>query len=230
MDKIRVILFFSLLAILSGCKKDKQSLPAYTISGQLLESSSNPVPVTGYRLASSQKSINSIGGLDYYSHSAITNTEGRFNIAYTPEANTLFNSGSINWNDIEIYGSSFEATWRSVRANIDTNLNTIYLYKKIDRLVRKVQFNIPLNSGEVLHIKNYDWHMEENYKTLAGPVLSGTLITLDTITGFKVSKFNLATQGYFISGALYTSSNSAFPSFDLPAGDESLREIVLVYE
>ena len=88
-----------------------------------------------------------------------------------------------------------------ISVSIDTNLNSFYLYKKIDRLVRKVKFDNPLNSGEVLQVITTD-AAGAQYKNLNGPIATGTSLIVDTIINYKISRLNLQTKKYTVLSVL----------------------------
>jgi hypothetical protein len=81
-----------------GCKKNVDNR-AYTISGKLLESSSNPVPVTGYKLTLLQNDILSFpGNYKGVQADAITDNEGKLKLSYSLTSGTGFATGSTNAN------------------------------------------------------------------------------------------------------------------------------------
>ncbi|MFY7840969.1 MAG: hypothetical protein ACOVP7_11875 [Lacibacter sp.] len=191
-----IVLLLTLL--FAGCKKITGN-KTYTIQGQILESSSNPVPVAGYDLSFSQPSIFALlGGDPGFDKTIKTTSDGRFVFKYSSSGNdrTIFIRGVDTLKYRKLYPE-----WFPVTALGNVNLNSIYLFKKIDRLVRKVQFNTALNSGEVLEVITTD-SSGASYNNIFGPVNAGTLMTVDTIVNCKMSRLHLLTREYVLSAVL----------------------------
>ena len=226
--------FLFILVLLISCKK-QQSEKKYTIEGQVLESSSNPVPVPDYTIVFSQKAnIGLIGGVSGLYNPIKTGADGQFKFQYSPDKSYGFSLGGTNPNPIIIYGvdtlkyKGVGSTWYSVPPLTDINLNTIYLYKKITSLVRKVQFNNPLNSGESLDLISPD-SSGSNRTTITGPVSAGTTLTVDTIRNCKLSSFNLQTREFHFTLTLTKPSYLSFIPVVIPPGDELYREVLITY-
>lgn len=111
---------------------------------------------------------------------------------------------------------------------MNVDLNTIYLFKKIEILVRKIQFNNSLPAGESLEFITTD-SSGASYKTLTGPIASGTLLTVDTIMNCKISRFDLSSKEYILSAALKKPSYQKDSSVVMTIGDETYREILMTY-
>ena len=230
--KWTVILIFIIL--LTSCKKHRTDR-LYNIQGQILESSSNPIPVTNYTLMFYQKAnsgfLGGVSGLDTLTK---TDNNGRFTFQYDRNKNYGFSTGGTNPNKITIEGidtikyKGIDPIWYPAPSLIDTNLNILYLYKKIQTLVRKVQFNNSLNIGESLEVITPD-SSGSSHKTLMGPIPSGTLVIVDTIKNCKLSIFNLTTNEYNLSATLIKPSYQKDFGILLPKGDEVFREVLMTY-
>ena len=231
---MKTALFGFILVLLISCKK-QQSNKMNIIEGQVLESSSNPIPVRDYAILFSQKpNAGLIGGVAGLDNTIRTGADGRFKFQYSPDKSYGLSLGGTNPNPIRIYGvdtlkySRIGTAWYTVTPLTDINLNTIYLYKKITSLVRKVQFNNPLNSGESLDLISPD-SSGSNRTTINGPVSAGTTMTVDTIRNCKLSMFDLQSREYPFTLTLTKPSYLSYVSFVLPPGDELLREVVITY-
>jgi hypothetical protein len=231
MKRVAIILFAILLY---SCKKNNNP-KLYTIQGKILESTSSPIPITNYELHIYQKSNSGLlGGVSGIEKNIKTNNNGSFIFQYNPTENYGLSQGASNPNDISIYGvdtlkyKNIGSLWYPIQSTIDINLNTIYLYKKIQTLVRKVQFNTSLNTGESLEVITSD-SSGSSYKIISGPVSSGTLVIVDTIYNCKLSIFDLSGRQYRLHAALQKPSYLKDSTVILNQDDEILREIKLTY-
>ncbi|MDB5232425.1 MAG: hypothetical protein JWN76_3230 [Chitinophagaceae bacterium] len=222
------------IILLTSCKKHSVD-KFYNIKGQILESSSNPIPVTNYTLTFYQKaSAGLLGGVSGLDARTKTDNDGKFNFQYYPNKNYGFSTGGTNPNTITIEGidtikyRGLYPEWHPVPSLVDTNLNILYLYKKIQILVRKVQFNNSLNTGEILEVITPD-SSGSSHKTLTGPIPNGTIIIVDTIKDCKLSIFNLSSNEYNLSATLKKPSYQKDFSIILTKGDEVFREILMIY-
>lgn len=229
--------FFSLtlfLLLISSCKKDTTS-KTYTVSGKLLECSSNPIPVTNYKITLNQNAILSFtGSVDGIEQTVSTDNNGEFKISYSLKTGSGLASGSTNPNYLYLTGNDttqykgLEPEFIPISVKTDTSLGSIYLFKKISQVIRKVQFNNTLNSGERLEVITLKAGGGQ-YSYLYGPISSGTTITVDTISNFKISELNLQTKKYTVSSALKKPSYQTDFNIYLDIGDETYREILMQY-
>ncbi len=224
---ITVIFFLS-------CKKSSVD-KLYTIQGQIFESSSNPIPVSNYAISFYQKSNSGLlGGVSGLNTTAKTGSDGRFSFQYNPSKNYGFSRGGTNPNEISFEGidtikyKGLYPEWYPVTSLTDINLNPLYLFKKIQMLVRKVQFNNNLNAGETLEVITTD-SSGASYKTLTGPITSGTLLIVDTIRNCKIDSFNLLTKEYSLLAVLKKPSYQKDLNVIMAEGDELLREVLMTY-
>ena len=227
-------LFIVAMCLLS-CKKDINDLK-FTITGRIVESSSNPTPISNYKIQINQRDDYGIfGGVSGINSTFETDGNGNFTIIYTPKKGTGFNSGHPNSYPLSVTGidtikyKGLSPDWYPVPANKDTALNTIYLYKKIEKFVRKIQFDSALGNNDSLEVITSTAY-RSTYKTLYGPIPVGTLLTLDTINQFKVERFNIHTGSYSVTSVLKKPSYQQNFSLTLPIGDEVFREQLLYYK
>ena len=217
-----------------SCKK---SVPdkLTTISGRLLESSSNPIPVNSYKLTLNQNRVlTPFGSYSGIEETVTTDTDGKFSFSYSLKTGSGVGSGNTNPNTL--YISSYDTIkfrnlypeFNPISVGIDTNLNTFYLYKKIDKLVRKVKFDNTLSSGEVLQVITTD-AAGAQYKNLNGPITAGTTLIVDTINSYKISRLNLQTKKYTILSVLKKPMYQTELNIFLDIGDENYREILMTY-
>ena len=223
-----------LICILSGCKKNVDSR-IYTIKGKLLESSSNPIPVKNYQLTLHQNAILSfMGSFEEIEQSTLTDNEGNFGFSYSLNSGTGVVTGNTNPGPLYINSHdtlqfrNLYPEFRAISARVDTNFNTFYLYKKISRVVRKVQFDTPLNAGETLEVITSD-ASGAKYKNLTGPILAGTLLVVDTLEDYKISRLDLQSKKYYILSVLKKPMYQKDLTTELPIGDETYREILMKY-
>ena len=217
-----------------SCKKNV-SQKITTISGRLLESSSNPIPVSSYKLTLNQNQVLSpFGSYSGIEQTVTTDNDGKFSFSYSLKKGSGLGSGSTNPNSL--YISSYDTLkyrnlfpeFNPISVSVDTNLNTFYLYKKIDKLVRKVKFDNPLNNGEVLQVITTD-AVGAQYKNLDGPIAAGTTLVVDTINNYKISRLNLQSKKYTVLSVLKKPMYQADLNIFLDIGDENYREILMTY-
>lgn len=224
-----------LLAILfSSCKKDLLT-KKHTVKGRLLECSSNPIPVKNYELSAFQLSTDALfGGVAGLRKTFKTDLNGNFELSYITENGIDLFSSNINHNPISFTGTDtlqfkgLYSDWYPIKANKDTNLNQIFLYKKIETLVRKVKFNNSLSSNDSLElITNSAYHSK--YKWIYGPISAGTLLIVDTIKNQLSERYNTDIKGYYFTSVLKKPFYQTNFDLVLNSGDEAYREIILIY-
>lgn len=234
---MKTLLFYTLTfasLLIIGCKKsvDKR---LYTISGILLESSRNPIPVTGYNLTLRQnRELSPFGSFEGIEQTIATDNNGKFSFSYSLKSGTGVGTGSTNPNPL--YLTSYDTLkhknlypeFNPITVKTDTNFNTFYLFKKIDKVVRKVLFNTSLNSGESLEVITTD-AFGAKYKILNGPISAGTLLVVDTIIDYKISRLNLQSKKYTVLSVLKKPMYQKDLNIDLAIGDENYREIQMTY-
>ncbi len=103
MQRFSITFSSILLILICSCKKDL--LPKYTISGRLLESSSNPIPIKNYKLQVSQRDdFGLFGGVSGITKEFQTDGNGNFLITYIPSKSSGLIQGSINGFPLSITG------------------------------------------------------------------------------------------------------------------------------
>src|SRR5664279_3056253 len=91
------------LILFSSCKKHSDKI--YTIQGQILESTSNPVPVSNYTLSFNQRANSALlGGVSGLDTTTKTDMSGKFIFQYSTHNNYGLTPGTSNPNEITISG------------------------------------------------------------------------------------------------------------------------------
>ena len=184
------------------------------------------MPVSNYTISFRQVTIFALfGSTPGIDTSIKTDINGVFNLVYASEGNTR---------NINLYGTDslqfaqLNPSWYGIKPLNNVDLNTIFLYKRIDTLVRKLQFVNPLNTGEELTVITSN-SPSSNFETVLGPITNGTSLTVDTILNCKLTGYFFNENRFSFSASL--SKPSYFNLFDIPVGpgDEKYREIMLTY-
>lgn len=227
--------------LVTGCYKpnlNQEATTAFTIKGRLLESRSNPVPVIGYNLQLGQSSsIGPLGLIADIDSVKKTDDAGDFTFTYKNYnqyavfmANQEFNG---DFGSLLLYGwdntkrNNAPALWLPFKCLQNYDLDTIYLFKNIEKVVRKVVFNNPLDANDSLEVITANIFGAE-YRTIHGPISIGSQLT-DTIRSLKISVFNLTDKNYTLSSALKKVGYQTDYDVIVDANDEVYREIVLSY-
>ena len=184
--KTNIFLLFALLFVALSCKKSVNE-NTYNIKGKLLISSSNPISVTQYKLNFYQRSSTGLlGGFAGQDATILTNSNGEFDFRYNPGATIGLASGGINPYSFSIYGSSdttnifnSQPAWLTVESGKNIDIGNIYLYKKINSVIRKVKFSNPLLSNDSIQLHTSNDYAN-NYKMFLGPIAANTTF-IDTI-------------------------------------------------
>lgn len=185
----------------AGCKKKNQE---YTISGRLLISSSNPVPVSNLSLSLHQSGGPGTPIANSTSSSAktITDAQGTFRFEYKPGRVIFAGIPGKNGSPITISPESFpggtsnDFYWYNIPGVKDTALGNMFLYKKINRLIVKIKsFSgvLPTDSLEVRAATERGIYKE----WLTGLTIpAGSEVTVDTIPDFVAQHLDLYTKKY----------------------------------
>ena len=234
MKRLFTSLLLLILLFIYGCKKNSADRN-YVVKGRILECSSNPVPVKNYKLRITQ--VFNQGGAYGEPKEFQTDDNGYFSINYQPAKGGLFNA--LNRDDVYIDGIdtnqyiSLHPKWYNITGLVDTNLNTIYLFKKISRLVRKIKFTMALDVTDSTIISTTTSYGIFN-KTIYGPIAAGSLLTADTLYEVKApetdmeSDASVHTDHPLNSDITVQQHYFTYPLYILP-GDELQREILLDY-
>ncbi len=213
----------------------KETLPGHTITGRLLESNTNPVPVKNYSLHISQKDAYGLSRIEGLDKIFSTGNQGWFSVS-SPQLKSsgvlrpVYNTYplSISGIDKNLF-KELHPFWNPITPNQDTSLGTIYLYKKIEKFVRKIQFNSPLLANDSIEIYISTTN-SRNIKIVYGPQPTGATIVVDTINQLKTEVFDFTANSYFLKSTLvHKPSYIGFSDLTLPSGDENYREQILIY-
>jgi hypothetical protein len=234
MGLYKTFFVFLFLIFTISCKKNINNEKTI-ISGRLLESSSNPIPIANYNLTLNQNQVlTPFGSLKGIEQTVTTDNDGNFLFSYSLEkgsgigaASTNSKSLYISSNDKSKYNSLFPE-FNPISVGVDTSLNTIYLYKKINKLVRKVKFENALKNDEILQVITID-DAGTKYNNLKGPIPIGTTLIVDTIENYKNSRLNLQTKKYTLLSVLKKPTYQKDLNILLDIGDEFYREILMTY-
>ena len=226
--------YIIMLFLFTACKKEKAG-KIFTIKGLIVESTSNPVPVSNYRLRIYQSDDSGLfGGVSGFDENIHTGSDGRFSFKYTPNQNYGFSSGASNPNDVRLTGmdslqyKDLYPSWSPIPALKDINLDTFYLYKKIKTIVRKIQFDNQLNDGENLEIITSN-SPRYDYKTITGPIAAGTTVTLDPILNCRLTSYHFTNKEYGFLAVLKKPSYQKNLAIPLSKMDEESLEVLMVY-
>jgi hypothetical protein len=236
------ITLLSLIVLLFSCSKPElpsKKTPGFTIKGQLFESRTNPVPVSDYSLTLGQNSnigtLGIIGDLDSIKK---TDKDGRFSFTYKSVneyavfmANQHFNGdfayiSLYGWDDSK--GNYPSSDWLLFSALKNYNFDSLFLYKSIQTVVRKIQFKNTLPAGDSLEVITSNLHTAE-YKNIYGPVHAGSFITVDTIKNLKITVFVFKNNTYMLRSALKKPGYQTDHDVNVGLNDEIYREIIMTY-
>jgi hypothetical protein len=134
MKKIFFLLFALVIMVsFNQCKKEERT-PMYTITGKLLESVGNPIPVSGFLLTLYRKenSVFLMGWAPGIVRDFKTNSDGSFSVTYSVEKGTGIYKLSPYDGPLKIAGSDpvsypgIVIQLYPIPANKDTSLNIVY--------------------------------------------------------------------------------------------------------
>lgn len=134
MKKIFFLLFTAvIMVIFNQCKKEER-IPMYTITGKLLESAGNPVPITGFPLTLYRKESSGflLGWMPGIEKDFKTNSDGSFTVTYSVEKGTGIYNLTPSDGPLKITGSDpvlypgIVIQLYPLPANKDTSLNIVY--------------------------------------------------------------------------------------------------------
>lgn len=230
MKKIIFILF--VFAVLAGCRKRTR---IYSIKGKILLSSSNPVPVSNYKLsfyqAGSPGAILPIGASSS-SGASVTDAEGNFNCRF-PAGEAFFFMLPLSSNvPLSMAGANPDPAinlyWSNIPAK-DTALQDVYLYKMIKKAVIKLNTNAEILSSDTLHIIAPTSTGQHDKFVTGLSIPANTTVAIDTISNLIFSNFDVKTKKYsfniFCSNSNSRRSYSTIQSVD-PL-DEQEKDIIL---
>ncbi len=215
---ILVITFFS------SCKKEK----FITISGRLVLSSSNRVPVSNAQLEFYQRGSGGIGIPSSSGSSnltARTNADGHFTAKFPLGQGQFIGIpfSSMMPINMSVSSNNIDASWQNLPAS-DTSLGEIYLYKLVRQLVVQVSSNTAILPSDtlILNASTTSGRFSKQYTNLSIPAT--TLTVLDTIPNVVFSYFDGHDKTYaspLYIRVLSKGSGSSFERF--PMQDEQIR-------
>jgi hypothetical protein len=227
------------LFIFGSCKKELLPHPdngkMFAVKGVLLESTSNPVPVSYQDIKLIRPSIYSYyWGYNYGFMSLTTNTDknGNFQFKYPGKSSILDGNNQNLYFQLSaptVFGSVV-TKWSFIRPYIDTNVNTIYLYKKISQLIRGVKFDKNLLLGDSILINTSEAYQNLKAKVIFGPVSAGSTVVVDTLTNYLFTNYKISEERYECLATLYINNNKKYDTTILISNiDENINNIVLRY-
>ncbi len=129
------------------------------------------------------------------------------------------------WDDAK--QNNTPSLWLPFKCLKNYDLDTIYLFKNIQVLVRKVFFNTPLDADDSLELITSN-SMRAEYRKIYGPVSAGSQFT-DTLKNIRISIFNLTNNNYTLCSALKNTGYQTNSDIVVGVNDEDYREILMPY-
>ena len=235
MKNLNFIAVFVLMTItFINCRKPiaENKSNTYTITGKILESTGNPVPISNLSLNAYQKTVlGFLGSQKGFSLNTKTESDGTFKISYIAEKGIGTFSLSYNNEPINISSDSVIPNTNTyfylnyIPALKDTNIGNQYVYKNIETFVRKIKLNTMLAANDTLFLTAGS----PIVRTVLGPKPVGTIIIVDVITQFKTSNYDFINNKYFTNAFIRKSSLNFIKDYklELPIGDEIYREWIM---
>lgn len=236
--KICFSILFSLL-LFTACKKSNpDNAKTFTVKGILLESSSNPVPVSfrEIKLIRPRETSYSYFGAFFagspFTLKSNTDAKGNFQFRYPDKSNIR------DLNTLPMYIESIVQSvpgplvTRSLGITpfVDTNLNVIFLYKKINLLIRSVKFEKALSTGDSIRISTRDRYQRNyNTKVIYGPVQPGTTVLVDTLENYFFTYYRIKENNYECLSNFYVNRREYDTIIPISNQDENIKNIVLSY-
>jgi hypothetical protein len=236
------IFLLLVISLVGACTKPlfaPEKVPAITIKGQIFESRSNPIPMVGYSLLLGQSPDigpqGLIGDLDTIKK---TDSEGRFAFHYQNydeysirTTNQRFN-GELGRMSISAWDESkpdrLTSLWLGFECLKNYNIDSLFMYKSIQTVVRKIKFERALAAGDSLEAITSKMHTA-TYKKVYGPIGSGSFLTIDTIRNLKISVFIYNRPTYMLRSALKKPGFQTNHDIEVGLNDEIYREIIMTY-
>ena len=188
--------------LLSGCSKKTK---VYSIQGRVLQSSSNPVPLSNYKLTFFQpgrpEALIPIGASSA-STSSFTNNNGFFSCRFQTGEATFLLIPLSNSSPLSMRGDNndplINLSWSNIPAK-DTVLGDVYVYKKINKAVIKIISSTEILPQDSLIIRA-PTALGEYRKVLTGiSIQPNTIITADTILQLISTNFDVPQKQYFFN-------------------------------
>jgi hypothetical protein len=226
---------FLFVLVIWGCKKENRD---YTVSGRLLQSSSNPVPVANLVLELYQAGggSNPLGGTSSSSAKTKTDAQGNFSILYKP--GRVFFAGIISKNSGQLSLNAQGSTapggegffWYNLPALKDTALGTVFLYKKINRFIVKVRSINGLQPSDSLEIyAATEAGLHRRFIT-GLTIAAGMETAVDTISHLTAGRVDAASSSYYANFYIRKSGGAYYNTNVLPPLDEEERTVTVLMD
>lgn len=227
-----VLPFFLCLCLLLACTKKQETV--FSISGRLLESSSNPVPLKGYKLSIYQKGSGPGFGIpSSFSSaydSAITDATGNFMFRFRPGNAQIFGIPTYNGSALSLSGDNnspvINLYWNNLPSK-DTSLMNIFEYKLITKAIIKIQTATQILPSDTITIQasTKAGFYTKSIKGLSIP--ANTETTVDTITNVVCTFYEVGLKQYASAIAIGKNNRGNvfyYPPLYLPPLDEQQRD------
>lgn len=209
----------ALLLALTGCLKEDDYHEKITLTGTLLESTSHPVPVSGYILYFYQDgTADNLGsgtiGASSSTSEAVTHANGYFKCRFLlgTGSSTLGINPGTNHSLISTTGdhnSGAQIYWQAI-ATQSQNLDTVYLYKKIHRAIISIGTSAGLVPTDTLHIyvNTLSGYQDRMVTGLSVPGAGGVAV-IDTVPDVIFTGYDVVRHAYLqditviVNGDLY---------------------------
>jgi hypothetical protein len=232
---ISVLCLLVLFSPLSGCKKDENSQVTIPIKGRLLQSSSNPVPVSNYRLGIYEPLT---GGKEYFFPDL-----GPLNIVTTDNNGNFEGEITMDYYPVVVNGESVEAY---SLAGIDSSVNSfvvnnfyddgngnIFMYKKIDQVYLAIEDSVAINPTDSIFIRYTSAAPPLNrIKVKTGITVNGNFpVVIDTLQDVVFIEYNFIKKTYRNNITMVRDADSVTTSFivtnplHFPPGDTSAATV-----
>lgn len=190
---IVISLILSITFIGSSCNKDEEKKD-YTITGRIVQSCSNPVPVANKTLQLLYHGThpNQIHSKTYNKGSVTTDANGNFNITYSGESR----GSSEVLGLVEEVGAGYSTVIGSIPLNKNINTGDVYYKSKITMVYKIKLLGTSTNADTIL----YDGGSALDRKTVIGPFYNNQV--LDT--------FEFYTFQWFKNGVIGSTDDYSF--------------------
>lgn len=199
-----------------SCKKERHIV---TISGMLLQSSSNPVPVGNYTLSFYQQgSTPELIDIGTYSASAtcVTTAAGNFQCNFTEGKGTFLGISMTNKGNITMSGQRINNMipfWTDLPAS-DTTLQNIFLYKIMHSAIVKIIAATDISASDTFIVQAPTLSGLHNKLITGVAIAANSTIAIDTIQDMIFTTYSFASKQY--ENPLYLYKNRASYGYYAP--------------
>lgn len=225
----RISFFFLIVSMFSLVSCTREKVQKFKLTGRLLNSTSNPLPVANYPMKIVQADLGTLlGNADGIEKTFVTNSLGEFSVIYTEagKSDGLFQSGGstnpitlIAGNDANNYSS-----WSNISPFKDTSLNNVYLHKKINVVAIRLSLLTALSSVDTVRIY-IDDQVRQKTMNVTGPAAAGSLLLIDTMQNVILRRMNIRERNYLLTVNARHKNRLIIKDFNLPPGDELRQEL-----